>query len=159
MIKPGATTEEQIYPWFWNPNQHFALANGISCFRKGEEYAHGGLSLQECLTLELKVKTSSDLGAAASVRFTDIVWKGLRCTVVVDGNSSGLSLDLRTQASDASSSVVASARPLKEGGTASVVVEDDDLLGKKAVLVLFNSGGGIEAQMETEIGGGKSNGA
>jgi hypothetical protein len=54
-LKPGASTEERLYPWYWNPNQYFALADGVSCFKKGEEYTHGGLSLQECLTLQLTV--------------------------------------------------------------------------------------------------------
>ena len=59
VIKPGAVTEERLFPWYWNENQSIALANGISCYKAGEEYAHGGLSLQECLTLELKVSTGA----------------------------------------------------------------------------------------------------
>lgn len=54
-IKPGASTSERLYPWFWNPNQQFALADGVSCYGKSVDYNHGGLSLQECLTLELMV--------------------------------------------------------------------------------------------------------
>jgi hypothetical protein len=33
-IKPGAFTGERLYPWFWNPNQQFALADGVSCYGK-----------------------------------------------------------------------------------------------------------------------------
>ena len=87
-LKPGATIEERLYPWYWNPNQHFALADGISCFKKDEEYTHGGLSLQECLTLELIVTQGTETGPVVSVEFTDVVWKGLRCTVAVDGSNS-----------------------------------------------------------------------
>jgi len=54
-LKVGAVSDERVFPWYWNHEQHFALAAGISCYKKGEEYAHGGLSLQECLTLELRV--------------------------------------------------------------------------------------------------------
>lgn len=96
-IKAGASVEEKLYPWFWNPDLHFALADGISCFRKGQEYAHGGLSFQECLTLELTVTKSLPGTETASVEFTDVVWKGLRCTIAVDGQFSGLSVDLRRQ--------------------------------------------------------------
>ncbi len=49
-LKPGAVTDERMYPWFWNPTHQFALAEGISCYRTGVQYAHGGLSLQECVT-------------------------------------------------------------------------------------------------------------
>ncbi|MBI4317927.1 MAG: BREX-1 system phosphatase PglZ type B [Chloroflexi bacterium] len=156
-LKPGASTQERLYPWFWNPARYFALADGISCFRKGEEYAHGGLSLQECLTLQLTVARAA-IKPTSSREFTDVIWKRLRCTVVVEGRSTGLSIDIRTQPGDPSSSVAVAAKPIKEDGTASVIVEDEDLLGKKATLLLINSGGGIEAQVDTVIGGGESDG-
>jgi hypothetical protein len=155
-IKPGASTAERLYPWFWNPQQHFALADGISCFRTGEEYAHGGLSLQECLTLELTVTGGAAESSVIAVEFTDIVWKRLRCTVAVDGPCAGLSLDVRTQPGNASSSVVVSVRPLKENGTASVVVEDEALEGREASLVLLDAHGGLVTQVATVIGGGNA---
>lgn len=66
-IKPGASTSERLYPWFWNPNQQFALADGVSCYGKSVDYSHGGLSLQECLTLELMVtRCGSASGKQAS---------------------------------------------------------------------------------------------
>lgn len=151
-IKPGAATEERLYPWYWNPNQYFALANGISCFRKGEEYTHGGLSLQECLTLELTVTKGTAVCSVASIEITDIAWKGMCCTVAVEGQFAGLSLDIRSQAGDPSSSVVVGVKPLKDNGTASVVVEDEELERRAATLVLLNANGEIIAQMETVIG-------
>ncbi len=154
-LKPGATTRERLYPWYWNPNQYFALADGVSCFKRGEEYTHGGLSLQECLTLQLTVTRGKSVQAAASVEFTDVVWKGLRCTVAVDGNfSGGLSLDIRMQAGNASSSVVVGSKPLKDNGTASVVVEDEDMEGREVTAVLIDASGALVAQITTTIGGG-----
>jgi len=154
-LKPGAVTEERLYPWYWNPNLHFALAGGVNCFKKGEEYAHGGLSLQECLTLQLMVGRGESAQAASSVEFTDVVWKGLRCTVAVDGSFSGLSLDIRIQAGDSLSSVVLGVKPLKDNGTASVVVENEELEGHEATLVLLDENGALVAQIATVIGGGK----
>lgn len=158
-IKAGATTEERLYPWYWNPNQYFALADGISCFRKGEEYTHGGLSLQECFTLELTVTKGTSGCSAASFEFTDIAWKGMRCYIEVSGaierQFSGLSLDIRTQAGDAASSVVVSVKPLKDNGTASVVVENEELEKQAAILVLLDANGDLVAQVDTVIGGGK----
>jgi hypothetical protein len=148
-------TEERLYPWYWNPNLHFALAGGVNCFKKGEEYAHGGLSLQECLTLQLMVGRGESAQAASSVEFTDVVWKGLRCTVAVDGSFSGLSLDIRIQAGDSLSSVVLGVKPLKDNGTASVVVENEELEGHEATLVLLDENGALVAQIATVIGGGK----
>lgn len=155
-LKPGATSEERLYPWYWNPNQYFALADGVSCFKKGEEYTHGGLSLQECLTLQLTVTRGESAQAAAFVEFTDVVWKGLRCTVAVDGNFSGLSLDVRSQAGNSLSSVVVGSKPLKDNGTASVVVEDEDMEGREATVVLVDANGSLVAQIATVIGGGNT---
>ena len=36
-------------PWRWNESIFIAYAPGISFFKKNEEYAHGGISIQECL--------------------------------------------------------------------------------------------------------------
>lgn len=154
-LKPGASTEERLYPWYWNPHQHFALAAGVSCFKQGEEYAHGGLSLQECLTLQLTVTRGASVREAAPVELTDVVWKGLRCTVAVDGGFSGLSLDIRRQAGHSSSSVVVGVKPFRDHGTASVVVEDEDMEGREATVVLIDTSGSLVAQLATVIGGGQ----
>jgi hypothetical protein len=105
-LKSGASTRERLYPWFWNPEYYFAIADGISCFKMGEEYAHGGLSLQECVTLQLTVNNNVKGSDVISVEITDIVWKGLRCTIVTDGNFTGLACDIRLQAGDPSTSAV-----------------------------------------------------
>jgi len=155
-LKPGATTDERLFPWYWNPNVFFALAGGYSCFKSGEEYAHGGLSLQECLTLNLTVTSGKTAGIQRSVRFGEVVWKGLMCTVTVQGDFSGLFLDLRSQAGRAESSLVRGGKPVKEKGTASVFVEDEDLEGRDATVVLIDKQGTPVAQISTVIGGGKN---
>jgi len=153
-IKPGASTNERLYPWFWDPNQQFALADGVSCYGRSVDYNHGGLSLQECLTLELVVTNGSMAKSKPVVEVTDIAWKGLRCTVAIDGQHGNLSLDIRTQAGDPASSVVVSVKPLKDNGTASVVVENEDLQGRDVFLVLLSGTGELVAEANTIIGGG-----
>lgn len=153
-IKPGAFTNERLYPWFWNPNQHFALADGVSCYSKSVDYNHGGLSLQECLTLDLVVTRGGSAPGKQIVDVTDVAWQGLRCTVGADGQYANLSLDLRMHAGDPTSSVVVSMKPLKENGTASVVVENEDLQGRAAFLVLLSASGELVAEANTVIGGG-----
>ncbi|MFC5438619.1 BREX-1 system phosphatase PglZ type B [Rhodanobacter ginsenosidimutans] len=152
-IKPGASSGERLYPWFWNPSQQFALADGVGCYGKSVDYNHGGLSLQECLTLDLVVTQSGSASGKQLAEVTDIAWKGLRCTVGVDGQYANLSLDIRTQAGDPSSSVVVSVKPLKDNGTASVVVENEELQGRKAFLVLLSASGELVAEANTVIGG------
>ena len=153
-LKAGATPKAKRYPWFWDSNQYLVLADGISCFHSGEEYSHGGLSFQECFTLELTVAKRNADSPTPKIKVKNIVWKGLRCTVELDNNYSGLSIDLRTQAGDSSSSIVITVKPLGDDGIASVIIEDEDLEGQDAVLVVINSEGSMIAQFETVIGGG-----
>jgi hypothetical protein len=154
VAKPGARTGGLEIPWHWNPNQHFILADGVSCFRKGEEYTHGGISVQECLTLEMTVAGNTKSGSNEPIAVTDIVWKGLRCTIVVEDDFTGLSFDIRTQPGNPKSSVVVSVKPLKKNGTASVVVEDEDLEGNAVSAVLVDENGQLVTQVATVIGGG-----
>jgi len=153
-IKAGAVTNEALYPWFWNPTQRFALANGVGCYSKSVEYSHGGLSLQECLTLELLVTRGETSGGAQVVEVTDIGWKGMRCTVAAAGEYAGLSLDLRLHAGDRESSKAVSVKPLKANGTASVVVENERLQGHDAFVVLVNAAGELVSAAPTVIGKG-----
>ena len=151
-LKSGAVTQERLFPWYWNPTQFFALAGGISCFRSGSEFAHGGLSLQECLTLNLTVFKGEDVNNKR-IEITDAVWRGLRLTVAVDGQFDGASLDIRSEAGNPLSTLVLSIKPLNESGKASVVVEDEDLTGIAATIVVINDRNEILAQTETVIGG------
>ena len=151
-LKAGASTDERRYPWFWNVHQEFALADGISCYRAGMEYAHGGLSLQECLTLRLDVTSGRKTESQQTVQISDVAWKGMRCKVAVEGEANGLSLDLRTQPGNPASSIVMSVKPFKNDGTSSVVVENDDLANQEATIVIINETGHLIAQRKTEIG-------
>ena len=150
-IKPGASTKEHLYPWYWNPNQHFALADGISCFINGKEYDHGGISLQECLTLQLTISPGAHASHIAP-QITNKNWKGLRCNVTVDGVFEDLCLDIRTQPANPSSSVITEVKQLKSNGTTSLIVENMDLEGTAAMIVLVNKKGELVAQTSTTIG-------
>jgi hypothetical protein len=151
-IKSGADFGQMIYPWYWDNAWDVALAPGISCYRAGEEYQHGGLSLQECLTLQLTIKSGKSSSDAFSGSL-DLIWKGMRCNVVADGDVFGLLVDIRLEPGIASTSVVLEAKPFKDNGTTSVVVEDEDLEGKAASLLLVDANGNVVYQMDTIIGG------
>ena len=150
-IKPGARTENPLFPWFWNPSHYFALANGIGCFRMGQEYTHGGLSLQECLTLHLQVRPSSS-AEETNVEISDVVWKGLRCTVVLAVPDESLTLDIRLQPAAPDSTVVVRPKLFSASGSASVIIENEDLEGSKAILVVVNELGAAVGQVAIDIG-------
>ena len=56
VLAGGARPEVPLHPWHWNQNEYFASPAGIACFSQRPEYAHGGLSVQECLTPEIRVR-------------------------------------------------------------------------------------------------------
>jgi hypothetical protein len=150
-IKPGASCSETLYPWYWNVDLSFALAPGVSCYRAGIEYTHGGLSLQECVVTYLAVMATT-AGVKSSIEIQDVVWKGMRCKVAIEGFVSGLRLDIRTHAGNPLSSVTMNDRPFKEDGTASVVVEDESLVHHEATIVIVDAQGQLVAQRGTVIG-------
>jgi hypothetical protein len=96
-------------------------------------YAHGGISLQECLTPVLVVSGGASSAPAAAI--TEISWKGLRCNVEVSGATAGMQADLRRDAG------------------ARLLVEDDELEGVRVVAVLLSPEGGVIAQRRTRVSG------
>lgn len=151
VIKDGAHSNECLYPWYWDPGQSFALADGIACYKKGEEYAHGGLSMQECLTLQLAA-TSNASSAGSTVRIEDVGWKGQRLTVSIEPPLEAARADLRKAAGDRDSSVVVAIKPFNEKGMCSLIVEDEDLAGQPALLVVMDATGNLLAQRPVVIG-------
>lgn len=155
-VKPGAIASAQMYRWFWNPVFSFALPNGISCYRNGMAYAHGGISLQECLTLQLTVTAAPIEMSSALVRFIEVAWRGMRCTITVEGMFSGLTVDIRRRPGEVKSSLASEKKPVREDGTASVLVGDENLEGVEAFIVLLDMNGELIAQRPTTVGGGKA---
>ena len=158
-IKRGSTVEVPTVPWHWNPGERIAIGPGVACFGAGNEYAHGGLSLQECLVPVLRVAVGTGTGEARAT-IVKVSWAGLRCRVRVNapqsghstGRAAGLSVDLRTRVNDADSSV-SSERNVDAGGAASLLVADDELEGAPAAVVVLDKGGQVIARQSTIIGG------
>ena len=150
-IKGDSNVEVPTVRWYWNANERVAVAPGIACFLTGNEYAHGGLSLQESLVPVIRV-TASSAGTNATATISAVSWAGLRCRVRVEATRPGLSVDLRTKVNDRGSSV-SRERPLDDRGAASLLVEDDELEGTPAIVVVLDSVGRVIAKQPTIIGG------
>ena len=150
-IKGGSTVEVPTVRWHWNTHERIAVAPGIACFGAGNEYAHGGLSLQESLVPIIRI-TVGTRSANAGVHVTDVTWVGLRCRVRIDAPQTGLFVDLRTRVNDASSSL-SKAQPVDGKGTAKLLVADDKFEGTPAAIVVLDAGGHVIARQSTIIGG------
>lgn len=148
-LKPFAETGQRSLPWFWDPTVLVATPPGIACYEAGHEYAHGGLSPQESITPRLVVST----GAGAVARITRIDWRGLRCTVTVQGGPTSTMLDLRTRAADPSTSLLSASRSLGSNGSTALLVEDEDCEGQQAIVVVLDQAGTVISQRSTTVGG------
>ena len=152
-IKPGALFDGTYYSWYWNENVHFALADGVSCYRNGIEYTHGGISLQECLMLQLTLKKITEAQEILNLLVTDIVWKGMRCKLAAEGDFKGVRFDIREKPAISETSIVMSIKEFNKDGTASVVVDDDTKEGNSAYIVLIDSNNKVVYKTLTVVGG------
>jgi hypothetical protein len=135
--------------WHWNTSQWFATAPGIACFNKSEEYTHGGLSIQECLTPDLLVERTAETATGATI--TSITWRGMRCFVEVSARGGRVTVDLRLER-PSGPSVVAATKDVEPDGSASLVVPDDEHEAASLVLVLTDESGRILTHKPTRVG-------
>jgi hypothetical protein len=142
--QPGAQHHCPTAPWFWANQHHVVLAPGVNAFRDGVEYGHGGLTLQEALTLTITVSASQS-AELTNVAITSVRWLGLRLNVEVQGVVPELSIDVRTKAADPSTSLLGTtpARPpIRTDGKASIIIAnadtDTDYAGTSATLVVLH---------------------
>jgi hypothetical protein len=149
VISGNAAPDVLRHPWSWNPHESFAYAAGIACFNKTEEYAHGGLSIQECLTPDLVVERAGD--RAPRVEVATVTWRGLRCFAVVRGAGASLRADLRL-GGPGGDSVAAAVKTVDPDGAVSLVLRGDEHENSALVLVLLDEGGQILAQRPTRVG-------
>lgn len=152
VLKDSAHGTPLTFGWDWCKDVQVAYAPGVSSFIAGAEYAHGGISLQECLVPVLHLDCAGAAKTAAAVAIQSVTWKGLRCTVVVDGAAPGQRVDIRTKAALASSSLAASDKSI-DGGKASLAVADDEYMGAAAVVVVLTAEGEVLQKQVTTVGG------
>jgi len=152
LMKPGSPAPGLTLGWGWCPEVAVASAPGISSHRAGLEYAHGGLSLQECLVPVIDVQPGSVSGTNTPATITELKWIGLRCRLSVEDAQPGCLADLRTKANDPSGSFCGGAKTL-ENGKASLAVLDDEKEGSAAIAVILDSQGSVIAKQNTVIGG------
>ena len=129
-------------PWFWGGGHTVVCAPGISAFKSGIEYAHGGLSLQEALIPHITVSLGAQQ-AEAPVEIESVKWAGLRLKVQLQGVFQDILLDIRTKPADPASSLLALGKRLKppeHDGTASLLVASEDYEGVAAMLVAVRNG-------------------
>lgn len=151
VLKNSAHGTPLTFGWDWCKDVQVAYAPGVSSFVAGTAYAHGGLSLQECLVPVLDVVLATQ-ASQKPVTIKSVTWKGLRCVVEVEGAMAGSVVDVRTKPALASSSLAATVKVV-ENGKASVAVADDSNSGVAAVVVVLAADGHVVQKLATTVGG------
>jgi hypothetical protein len=134
-LKPGAPTSYLRLPWTWDLSISLAVPTGARAFIGGQEYAHGGVSPQECVLPILDI----DPGATTREIRIKATWQRLRLKVeVIDG--AGLMFDLRLGSDSSGPSILPKGpRALDDFGHLGVLVSDE-YGGKKVCLVVHPPG-------------------
>ena len=154
-VKGESGTTVTVYSWHWNPPARIASPPGIGAFKAGVEYAHGGVSVQECVVPELLVERGE---AAIKAQITDIRWRGMRCRLTVQTPTAGLRVELRRswKQPDPENQRIAAAKELGDikghAGHASLAVADDQYEGQAAVAVVLGPDGRVLDYRATTIG-------
>lgn len=151
-VKGHSTPSIPTYPWYWNPVLRIASPPGIGAFVSNTEYAHGGVSLQECVIPDIVVERGAE---ATSATITEVTWRGMRCRVAVRTNTPGVMVDLRLNFKQAASSIAASAKELASNGETSLAVSDDKHEGAAASVVVFDASGRVLDYKPTTVGENK----
>ena len=149
-IKEDAKTDLLHLPWRWNPNLFIAYAPGISFFKANVEYAHGGISIHECLVPEIIIENTNAISSTARIK--DIKWVNLKCAVTTEGATDDYTIDVRAKYNDDTTSIVESKNKAIKDNRGSLMVSDD-AESQAATVVLIDQNGRIIDRKPTTVGG------
>jgi hypothetical protein len=148
-LKGESATDMPTYAWYWNPQVRVASPPGIGAFVVDAEYAHGGVSVQECVIPDLTIERGTDRLQAAIKK---IHWRGMRCRVLVETNAPDARVDIRLNWKQPTTSIIAAPKNVSANGEASVAVADDSHEGAAAMVVVLDQNGQALDYKPTTVG-------
>ena len=150
-VRGESAPDVPTFAWYWNAHARVASPPGIGSFIINTEYAHGGVSLQECVVPEMLIERGE---VTLKAHIAEISWRGMRCRVVVETNAAGLRVELRRnwKQADPDAQRIAMAKELGSTGQASLAVERDEYEGTAAMAVILDSTGRVIDYRATTIG-------
>ena len=150
-LKGESATTMLTCAWHWNSQVRIASPPGVGAFFSDAEYAHGGVSAQECVLPELTVERGVEQVRA---EIKSIQWRGMRCRVTVETNAVVARIDVRLNWKQAATSIVAATKDVAASGEASVAVADDKHEGAAATVVVLDGNGQALDYKPTTVGEG-----
>lgn len=153
LIKEGVQTDLLHLPWRWNPAIYIAYAPGISFFKANVEYAHGGISIHECLVPLMTIQ--SDAIQVIDAKIKEVKWVNLKCTITTENAPDNFTLSIRTKFNDATTSIIEppniSEKHLSDNRCVLMVSEDFE--SQAVTVVLMDQTGRFIDKMLTTVGG------
>lgn len=149
-VKGESAPDAPTWPWHWDPVRRVASPPGIGAYHANVEFAHGGVSPQECVVPQLLARRGA---AAASAHIEEISWRGLRCRISVATEAPGLTVDLRLHRHRADSGIAGGPKALNADGATSLVVSDDEHEGAAALVAVLDAEGRVLDDKPTTVGG------
>lgn len=150
LIKEGASTDLLHLPWRWNPSTYIAYAPGISFFRVNEEYAHGGISIHECLVPTIIIENPNQISIEAEIKI--VKWVHLKCNIQTIEVPDAYSVDIRTKYNDEKTSIVLSQSKILKNNSITLMV-DDSAESQAATIILIDENERIVDKKPTTVGG------
>lgn len=130
-LKEGAPTTYPRFPWSWDSGVLLATPTGTRAFYAGVEYAHGGVSPQECILPVLDVTAEPE----AEPIVIKPTWRRLRLNVEVQGGAR-LMFDVRLGSDISGESILPRGpRALDDLGQVGVLIPDEHE-GKQVCMVV-----------------------
>lgn len=148
MVKSSADTSYLQIPWTWNDQVYVAAATGVRSFYASYEYAHGGVSPQECILPVMDVYGSVP---RKNISITEARWEGLRLRLTVAGGTDARA-DIRLGPETTGISLAKGGRVMDENGKTSMLVSDDHE-GETASIVVLDDSDRVIAHRTTRVGG------
>ena len=150
LIKDGASTNLLHLPWRWNPSVFIAYAPGINFFKANNEYAHGGISIHECLVPTLLIEKKGEAFEDAVIK--TVKWVNLKCTIETSDLPDEFSIDIRSKYNDEKSSIVLSKSKKLKDNKVTLMVKDEYEY-QAATIVLIDKNERILYKSPTTVGG------
>ena len=148
-VRGESATQMPTYPWHWNSHVRIASPPGVGSFIANTEYAHGGVSPQECVVPELVVERGEIM---ASAKISSVTWRGMRCKVQAAPARAGLQVDLRLKWKQADSSIAVAPKDVGGDGEVSLTCGEDSHEGAAAMVVLMDKSGDVLDYRPTTVG-------
>jgi len=153
-VKPDADVAFATFPWRFDEHVRVVSPPGCAIFKAGDEYSHGGISPQECVTPVLTVSRTGAGGGGRGVMITGVEFKGFMARVAVSGGD-GVAMDIRLDGASTMSSLRdPDTSPLVVNGLAKIYLQDTkvgDHLGQLAEVVALDESGAVLARYKVTL--------